>query len=79
MSDGLSVGAAVVLGGIFVGSVVVYTVSKCKKTSLTACIKRKTATVARKTSETTSEAKRAFLEGFAKAYHGDKETPATAT
>ncbi len=79
MADGLSVGAAVVVGGVFVGSVIVYTVSKCKKTALTTCVKKKAATVARKTSEITTEAKRAFSEGFTKAYHGTQEAPATAT
>ena len=79
MADGLTVGAAAILGGVFLGSVAVYTVSKCRKTSLTACIKRTTATVARKTFETASEAKRAFSEGFARGYCGDKKTPATET
>ena len=79
MADGLTIGTAAVLGGVFVGSVVVYTASKCTKTSLTTCIKRKAATVARKTSETASEAKRAFSEGFARGYRGDTKTPAMAT
>ena len=79
MSDGLSVGAIAVLGGVFVGSVAVYVVSKCKKTTLTTCVKRKAATVARKTSEMATEAKQAFSEGFTKAYHGARETPATTT
>ena len=81
MSDGLTVGAVAVVGGVFVGSVVVYTVSRCKKTSLTTCLKKKTSAVAKKTSQVTADAKQGFLDGFTRAYHGDKakKTPATAT
>ncbi len=79
MSDGLTTGIAVVLGGIFVGSVIVYSVSKCKKTNLTTFVKKKTAAVARKTTQTAADAKQAFSQGFAQAYRGTKETPAATT
>ena len=79
MSDGLTTGVAVVLGGVFVGSVLAYSVSKCKKTNLTTFVKKKTAAVARKTTQTAANAKQAFSQGFAQAYHGTKETPVAAT
>ncbi len=79
MSDGICVGTVAVLGGVFVGGVIVYAFSKCTNTSLKTCATSKISTAAKKTSEVAAEAKRAFSQGFSKAYQGGQDEPETAS
>jgi len=77
MSNSLSVGAAVVLGGIFVGSVVAYTVSKRKKPNLCTCVMSGTSALAKRISRVATQARQGFSEGFSGAYRDIVEVDAS--